>query len=205
MTRLLHVDSSILGDQSLSRRLTAELVEKLRGDIPDLEVVYRDVAAVAPPILSSALFFARAGGAEPEDAALRADLSAARALLEEFLAADIVVIGAPMYNFSIPTQLRGWIDHLVVPGKTFAYTQAGLQGLVSGKRLIVVSTRGSLYAADAARSAEDHQEAYLRTTFGNLGVTDFAFIRAEGVGLGEAQKNEALASARRDIAALAAA
>lgn len=205
MTRLLHVDSSILGEKSLSRRLTAELVDKLRGDIPDLEVAYRDVAAVAPPMLSGALFSARGAAAEPEDPALRADLEAARQLLEEFLSADIIVIGAPMYNFSIPTQLRGWIDHLVVPGKTFAYTQTGLQGLVAGKRIIVVSTRGSLYAEDAARSEQDHQEAYLRTTFGNLGVTDFAFIRAEGVGLGEAQKNEALAAARRDIAALAAA
>ncbi|MBG0808908.1 NAD(P)H-dependent oxidoreductase [Methylosinus sp. H3A] len=205
MTRLLHVDSSILGEKSLSRSLTAELVDKLRGDIPGLEIAYRDVAAVAPPTLSSALFFARASGAEPEDATLRADLSAARELLEEFLAADIVVIGAPMYNFSIPTQLRGWIDHLVVPGKTFAYTQSGIQGLVAGKRVIVVSTRGSLYGADSARSEQDHQEAYLRTTFGNLGVTDFAFIRAEGVALGETQKKEALAAARRDIAALAAA
>lgn len=205
MTRLLHIDSSIMGEKSLSRRLTAELVEKLRGDIPGLEVAYRDVAAVAPPILSSALFFARGAGAEPEDATLRAELATARTILEEFLAADIVVIGAPMYNFSIPTQLRGWIDHLVVPGKTFAYTADGLKGLVTGKRLIVVSTRGSLYAGNETLSAQDHQEAYLRTTFGNLGVADFAFVRAEGVGLGPAQKEEALASARRDIAALQAA
>lgn len=205
MTRLLHVDSSILGDKSLSRRLTAELVEKLQADIPGLEVAYRDVAAESPPVLSGALFFARASGAEPDDPALRAALARGRVLLDEFLAADIVVIGAPMYNFSVPTQLRGWIDHLAIPGKTFAYTPAGIQGLVSGKRIIVVSTRGSLYAGDAARSAQDHQEAYLRTTFGNFGVTDFAFVRAEGVGLGEAQKNEALAAARRDIAGLAAA
>lgn len=205
MTRVLHIDSSILAENSLSRLLTAELVAKLGRDIAGLDVVYRDVAATPPPILSGALFFARASGAEPDDSALRADLAAGRELLDEFLAADIVVIGAPMYNFSVPTQLRAWIDHLVVPGRTFAYTPSGIQGLVSGKRIIVVSTRGNVYAGDVPQAAFDHQEAYLRTTFGYIGVSDFAFVRAEGVGLGEAQKGEAIEAARRDISALRAA
>lgn len=202
--KLLHVDASILGDHSASRQLSAAIVKRLIAINPATEVIRYDLAAEPIGHLTGGEFLAFRG-AEPEDEATRQNALRNTRALDDFLAADVIVIGAPMYNFSIPTQLRGWIDHLVVPGKTFAYTQAGLQGLVAGKRIIVVSTRGSLYAEDAARSEQDHQEAYLRTTFGNLGVTDFAFIRAEGVGLGETQKNEALAAARRDIAALAAA
>ncbi|MBY6241883.1 FMN-dependent NADH-azoreductase [Methylosinus sp. Sm6] len=205
MTGLLHIDSSILAEGSVSRLLTAELVARFGREIPGLAITYRDVAASTPPILSSAHFFARASGAEPDDPQLRADLALGRELLDEFLAADIVVIGAPMYNFSVPTQLRAWIDHLVVPGRTFAYTPSGIQGLVSGKRIIVVSTRGNVYAGDVPRAPFDHQEAYLRTAFGNIGVSDLAFVRAEGVGLGEAQKGKAIEAARRDISALRAA
>ncbi|PWB82554.1 MAG: FMN-dependent NADH-azoreductase [Methylocystaceae bacterium] len=204
MTRLLHIDSSILGEQSLSRRLSADIVAKLRGENPGLEVVYRDVAATPPPHLSGAYFAARAGGEAPFDQSLRDDLARGERLLDEFLSADIVVIGAPMYNFSVPAQLKSWIDHLVVLGKTFAYTANGIEGLVHGKRVIVASTRGGIYNA-APREAHDHQEAYLRSVFVNIGVKDFEVVRAEGIGLGEAQKNEAVETARRGISALRAA
>lgn len=204
MTRLLHIDSSILGEQSLSRRFSADVVEKLRRENIGLEVVYRDVATTPPPHLSGAYFAARASGEAPSDPSLRDDLARGEQLLDEFLSADIVVIGAPMYNFSVPAQLKSWIDHLVVPGKTFAYTANGIEGLVGGKRVIVVSTRGSIYNA-TPREAYDHQEAYLRSVFVNIGVTDFEIVRAEGVGLGEAQKNEAIETAQRGISALRAA
>lgn len=204
MTRLLHIDSSILAEQSLSRRLSADIVEKLRRESPDLQTVYRDVAATPPPHLSGAYFAARATGAEPEDQSLRDDLSRGRELLDEFLSADVVVIGAPMYNFSIPAQLRTWIDHIIVPGKTFAYTPTGIQGLAGGKRVIVASTRGNVFSAPP-RATFDHQETYLRTVFVNIGVVDVEIVRAEGVALGEAQKDEAIAIARRDISALKAA
>ncbi len=205
MTRLLHIDLSILAEQSLSRRLTADIVEKLRRDISGLQIVYRDVAATPPPHLSSAYFAARMSGAEPSDQKLREDLALGRDMLEEFLSADIVVIGAPMYNFSIPAQLRTWIDHIVVPGKTFAYTQDGIEGLAGGKRVIVVSTRGGVFSGATPRAAFDHQETYLRTVFANIGLPEVDIIRAEGVALGEARKGEAIETARRDIAKLRAA
>lgn len=205
MTRLLHIDSSILAEQSLSRRLTADIVDKLRGDIPGLEVAYRDVAATPPPNLSGAYFAARMAGEEPGDGKLRDELAFGRELLEEFLAADIIVIGAPMYNFSIPAQLRTWIDHIVVPGKTFAYTSTGLQGLAGGRRVIIVSTRGGVFSGEAPRAAFEHQESYLRAVFANIGLSDVEIVRAEGVALGPEQKDEAIAAARRDIVALKAA
>lgn len=204
MTRLLHIDSSILAEQSLSRRLSADIVDKLLRENSGLEVVYRDVAATPPPHLSGAYFAARASGQEPSDPSLSDDLARGRELLDEFLSADVVVIGAPMYNFSIPAQLKAWIDHIVVPGKTFAYTPAGIQGLAGGKRVIVASTRGSVFGAPP-RAAFDHQETYLRTVFSNIGVADVSIVRAEGVALGETQKDEAIAAARRDISALRAA
>lgn len=204
MTTLLHIDSSILGEKSTSRGLTAEIVEKFRRDIAGLEVVYRDLAAAAPPELSSAYFFARAAGAEPEDPALARSLAAGRAFTDEFLRADIVVIGAPLYNFTIPTQLRSWIDHIVVPGKTFAYTAEGIKGLAGGRRVIVVSTRGGSYES-GPRAGSEHQESYLRSVFANIGVTDIEIVRAEGLSIGPQQKDEAIAAARREIAALRAA
>jgi FMN-dependent NADH-azoreductase len=119
-------------------------------------------------------------------------------LVSQFLAADVVVVGAPMFNFSIPSQLKAWIDRVAQVGRTFKYTEKGPQGLAGGKTVIVASTRGGAYSA---MPALDHQESYLRTVFGFFGVTDVRFVRAEGLAMGDAAKAAALASAEADIQA----
>jgi len=156
--KLLHIDSGILGEHSVSRRLTAAVAAQWTADVPDLDVTYRDLAAEPLDHLSGAV--------------VASGFADGAAALEEFLAADVIVVGAPMYNFTIPSQLKAWIDRLAVQGKTFRYTESGPVGLAGGKTLIVVSTRGGFYGADTPLAGLDHQEAYLRTVFGFLGITD---------------------------------
>ena len=174
--KLLHIDSSILGHASVSRTLSADLVEVQRRVHPGVEVVYRDLAANPLQHLSAA-HLAAAQGAPPAEGL---DLAASVAALEEFLAADIVVIGAPMYNFSISSQLKSWIDRLAVAGKTFRYTEKGPEGLLQGKKVLVASSRGGVYT-DTPAAPFDHQETYLRAIFGFFGITDIGLFRAEGV------------------------
>jgi FMN-dependent NADH-azoreductase len=199
--KLLHVDSSALGDGSVSRQLTRAVVAGWRAAHPDLEVVYRDLAADAPPHLSPALVAAMFGKPEALSPAQRADLALSEALVAEFLAADAVVIGAPMYNFSVPSQLKAWIDRIAQKGRTFAYGDKGPVGLAGGKRAIIASSRGGLYAAGAAQ-AMDFQEAYLRSVLAFFGVTDVTVVRAEGVNLGPDARAQALAAAQAQAAAL---
>jgi len=123
------------------------------------------------------------------------------ALVSQFLAADVVVIGAPLYNFSIPTQLKAWIDRVAQVGRTFKYTEKGPIGLAGGKTVIVASTRGGVYSTSDAGNAMEHQESFLKTVFGFLGVTDVRFVRAEGLAMGEAAKAAALAAAQADTVA----
>jgi FMN-dependent NADH-azoreductase len=148
-----------------------------------------------------------AGSADPAtlDPALQQDLALGGEVLAEFLAADIVVIGAPMYNFAISSQLKAWIDRLAVAGKTFRYTADGPVGLAGGKRIIVASSRGGVYSEGSPLAAIDHQEPYLRTIFGFFGITDVRFVRAEGVAMGDAQRTRSVADARREIDLLQAA
>ncbi|MDP2771900.1 MAG: NAD(P)H-dependent oxidoreductase, partial [Giesbergeria sp.] len=120
-------------------------------------------------------------------------------LVRQFLAADVLVIGAPFYNFSIPTQLKAWIDRLAQPGRTFQYTANGPEGLAKGKTVIVVSSRGGVYSTSDAGRAMEHQESYLQTVMGFFGITDVRFVRAEGVGMGEAAKASALSTAQAHI------
>jgi FMN-dependent NADH-azoreductase len=193
--KLLHVDSSILGAGSVSRELSTEITASEQRRDPQLEVTYRDLAADPIDHLSGAHIAAR-DGASPE--------AAGQAALDEFLAADIVVIGAPMYNFGVPSQLKAWIDRLAVAGKTFRYTEKGSEGLAGGKRLIVASSRGGVYSGESPYAAFDHQENYLRGVFGFLGVTDIKFIRAEGVAMGPEHREKAIAAAKGEIALIPA-
>jgi FMN-dependent NADH-azoreductase len=120
-------------------------------------------------------------------------------LVSQFLAADVVVIGAPFYNFSIPTQLKAWIDRIAQPGRTFQYTANGPEGLAKGKTVIIVSSRGGVYSTSEGGRAMEHQESYLQTVLGFFGVTDVRFVRAEGVAMGEAAKASALSAAQQHI------
>lgn len=201
--KLLHVDSSILGQNSVSRILSAEIVAAERARHPGLEVTYRDLAAAPVGHLSGA-HLAAFQGAAPEAAGLPEDIAAGQAALAEFLAADIVVVGAPMYNFGIASQLKAWIDRLAVAGQTFRYTETGPVGLAGGKRVIVASSRGGFYGAGTPNAALDHQETYLRGIFGFFGITDVTFIRAEGIAMGPEARATAIDAAKQTIDRLAA-
>jgi FMN-dependent NADH-azoreductase len=200
--KLLHIDSGILGDNSVSRRLSAATVAQLKARHPGLEVTYRDVVANPIAHLSGAHLAAPSIDAGQHDAAMRKDLADGAAVMDEFLAADIVVIGAPMYNFSVPSQLKAWIDRIAVAGKTFRYTEKGPEGLAGGKTVIIASARGNIYSAGTPLAAIDHQESYLRAVFGFLGVTDVSFVRAEGVAFSPDHKTKAIAAAESEIANL---
>lgn len=199
---LLHIDASILNDQSISRQLTAAIVERLREITPQQSVVRYDLAEQPVSHLSAAEFLALQG-VEPQDESTRQEVTRNAQVLEDFLAAEVIVIGAPMYNFSLPSQLKAWIDRLAVPGKTFRYTAQGAEGLAGGKRVIIASTRGGLYSEGSPAAFLDHQETYLRGFFGFIGITDVTFVRAEGLALGEQPRNAAIEAAVAQIDTLA--
>jgi FMN-dependent NADH-azoreductase len=195
--KLLHVDSSILGTNSVTRELGAAVVKTWLHENPGGQVRHLDLARDPLPHLTGEVFGARSAPTLTTiDSVLSKEIDLDRQALEEFLAADVVVIGAPMYNFSIPSQLKAWIDRIVVAGKTFRYTERGPEGLTRGKKVVVISARGGIYGAGSPAAAMDFQEAYLRGVLGFIGVTDIEFIRAEGLSRGAEQRESALASAR---------
>lgn len=185
--KLLHIDSSALGDQSVTRELTAAIVARWQDGVPGLMVDYLDLDAQPIPHLT-ARTLARSDAIcnEKDDG-----------MVQQFLEADVIVIGAPMYNFAIPSTLKAWIDRITVRGKTFRYTEQGPEGLAGGKRVIVATGRGSAHGDNAP---SDFQEPYLRFLFGFVGIKDVEFVRAEGVGLSPAHRAEALAKAHAAIA-----
>ena len=185
--KLLHIDSSALGTGSVTRELSAAIVARWQDKLPHLEVTYRDLDADPLPHLS-ARSLAQSDPAETADAART---------LAQFLAADVLVIGAPMYNFSVPSTLKAWIDRVAVAGKTFRYTENGPEGLAGAKKIIIASGRGGLHAG----APSDFQEPYLRQVFGFLGVTDIEFVRAEGVAYSPQHRSEAIATALASIPA----
>lgn len=176
--KLLHLDSSIQGENSSSRAVSAAVVERLRATRGALETRYRDLAADPLPHLTLP-------GFATEEAAV---------VLDEFLSADIVVIGAPMYNFGIASQLKAWFDHILVAGKTFRYGEHGVEGLVPGKKVIVALSRGGIYSVGPAAAIE-HAETHLRAILGFIGINDVEFLVTEGVALGAEQREAALQAA----------
>jgi FMN-dependent NADH-azoreductase len=202
--KLLHIDSSVLGPHSVSRKVSAAIVDRLRQTTPGLDVIYRDLTTTPLSHLSGSHLAAAQGAATP-DAAIQQDLATGQAVLSEFLAADIVVLGAPMYNFTIPSQLKAWIDRIVVGGKTFKYGAGGPEGLAGNKRVIVAISRGGFYGAGTPAAALEHLESYLRGVFGFIGVTKLEFISADGVQVGPEHREKALASALEAVTNLRAA
>jgi len=199
--KLLHVDSSILGQGSVSRDLSAEVVATFRGRHPGLAVTRLDLAATPIGHLTAAHLTAAQGA--PVDDALKSDVTMGQVALEEFLAADIVVIGAPMYNLGVPSQLKAWIDRISIAGKTFC-GEHGPVGLCGAKKLVIASSRGGVDSEGSPAGLFDHQETYLKAALGVLGITDITFIRAEGVAIGPEARGAALAAAKKETAALAA-
>jgi FMN-dependent NADH-azoreductase len=189
--KLLHIDSSALGANSVSRELTRSVVAH-----PNTQVEYLDLAVDTPNHLNvDSLGFRTAPGTPGLNEVQQRENAISERLVSQFLAADVVVIGAPMYNFSVPSQLKSWIDRVAQAGRTFTYTDKGPKGLAGGKTVIVASTRGGVYSTNPALAGLDHQESYLRTVFGFLGVTDIRFVRAEGVAMGPEAKAQALSAA----------
>ena len=198
--KLLHIDSSILGEASASRELSASIVKALTGAMPGVEVIRRDLDADPIPHLDSRLLAAVRPDIAAASATRAADEKGAAAL-EEFLGADIVVIGAPMYNFAIPTQLKAWIDRIVQVGRTFRYTEAGPIGLAGGKQVVIVSSQGGVYTTPE-RQAMDFQESYLRLVLNFVGITDISIIRADGVAMGPGPRERAITAAHAQFADL---
>jgi FMN-dependent NADH-azoreductase len=202
--KLLHVDSSILGTHSVSRQLTAEIVASWLKSHPNTTVEHLDLATDAPNHFSADAIGIKVGvQAEPTEAQ-RYENGVSEQLVEQFLAADVIVVGAPFYNFGIPTQLKAWIDRLAQAGRTFRYTEQGPVGLAGGKTVIVASTRGGMYSTSEGGQAMEHQESYLKVIFGFFGINDVRIVRAEGLSMGEAPKAEGLANARQQIPEMAA-
>ncbi|WP_095054910.1 FMN-dependent NADH-azoreductase [Pseudomonas sp. Irchel s3b2] len=194
--KLLHIDSSILGDNSASRQLSGEVVKTWQAAEPGVVVTYRDLAADSISHFSAATLVAAGTAAELRNAAQQHEADLSAQALAEFIAADAVVIAAPMYNFTIPTQLKAWIDRIAVAGQTFRYTEAGPEGLCGGKKVVIVSTAGGLHAGQATGVAH---EDYLKVLFGFLGITDIEFVRAHGLAYGDEVRTKAMSDAQAHI------
>jgi FMN-dependent NADH-azoreductase len=190
---LLHIDSSILGDNSVSRQVSAAIATAITNDAPGTKLVYRDLAADPLPHLS---------GAHLAGVAPQAELDAGAQALEQFLAADTVVIGAPMYNFAISSQLKAWLDRILAAGKTFRYGPNGVEGLAGGKRVIIALSKGGYYGEGQPAAGMDFQEPYLKAIFGFIGIHDVEFVRAEGIAVGPEQREQGIASALASVTQL---
>ena len=181
---VLHLDSSPHHEDSVTRRLSEDIVARLKARHSDAEVTYRDLATTPLPHVTLADL------ADPT-------------FVDEFLRADVIVIGAPMYNFNIPSTLKAWIDRVVIAGKTFRYSPTGVQGLADGRRLIIASSHGNFYAPPSPLAAVDHQETYLTTMFGFLGIKDITFVRAEGTAISPESRQKGVDHALAEIRELA--
>ncbi len=181
---VLHIDASINGENSASRAISRSIVDQLTIERGGADVVYRDLAAEPLPHLTLAAF-------------------ADTRVLDEFLGADTIVIGAPMYNFTLPTQLKAWIDRIVVAGKTFRYTETGPEGLARGKRVIIALARGAFYNQGSPASALEHLETYLRGVLGFIGIEP-EFVAADGLSISPEQRDQSIKVAIGETVRLAA-
>lgn len=198
MPNVLAINSSITPD-SVSRALVEDVIAALEQVDGPLSVTRRDLGAEPIPHLTAATLAGVRG--VPQSVAELATRALSDGLIAELRAADAIILGSPMYNFGIATPLRAWFDHVIRAGETFSYDSGAPTGLITGKRVIVVESRGGQYTATPNASA-DFQEPYLRHLLSFIGMTDVTFVRAEGVAFGPAARTEALEGARSDIAAL---
>ncbi|MBK3732982.1 FMN-dependent NADH-azoreductase [Azospirillum brasilense] len=191
---LLHIDSSILGEQSVSRMLSKAIVQRLKDHNPEIDIVHRDLAAVPVPHLI--------GDHLAASPAVMEDIAFGEKLLDEFLNADVIVIGVALYNLTISSQLRTWIDRIVIAGKTFRYTENGPEGLAQDKRVVLAVARGGQYREGMSLASSEHAEAYLRSMFAFIGVTKLDVIAAEGLAISEAHRESGMQAAFEAISAL---
>ncbi len=203
---ILHLDASLADAASASRRISQLIVAGLVQAYPTAQLRYRDLVAEGLPHLTGAIAAGFRGPslAGNADAGTAAEHARSEALVSEFLDSDVIVIGAPMYNFSVPSQLKAWMDRIAQPGRTFRYTSDGPVGLAGGRRVIVASTRGGVYSIGAA-AGMDFQESYLKAFFGFLGINDVQVVRAERLTKGAELRDQSLADASAAVPAVVAA
>lgn len=199
MSTALVITSSALGEASVSSQLVAETVAHLRSYDPGLRIIARDLGHDPIPHMNFDSATALRG-AEPENAAQATARSLSDTLIAELKAADTVIIGAPMYNFGMPSTLKAWFDHVLRAGVTFRYSASGPEGLLEQKRAFVVLSRGGLYSEGPAQ-VMDSQEPHLRNLLGFMGISDVTFLRAEKLAFGPEAREQAVDAVRQQIAA----
>ncbi|WOE81142.1 FMN-dependent NADH-azoreductase [Pseudomonas protegens] len=199
MSRVLIIESSARQQDSVSRQLTQTFIQQWQAAHPGDSITVRDLARNPVPHLDANLLGGWMKPAEQRSAAEQESLQRSNELTEELLAADVLVLAAPMYNFAIPSTLKAWLDHVLRAGVTFKYTDTGPQGLLTGKRAYVLTARGGIYAGSSA----DHQEPYLRQVMGFIGIHDVEFIHAEGLNLGGDFHEKGLNQANAKLAQVA--
>ena len=204
MNNILYLNSSVRSTGSVSRQLSGEFIDKLKAAHPGATVVTRDLAAHPLPHLSESMVGAYFTPPEQRSDEQKQHIRLSDEVVAELLDADLVVVGAPMYNFSVSSTLKSWIDHVARAGVTFKYTETGPVGLVQGKKFVIFTSRSGVYSSGPAK-ALDFQETYLRGVLGFLGITDVSFVSSEGLAMGDEAVNSALANGRQAMDALIAA
>ena len=198
--KLLHIDSSINGDNSVSRKLSKTITEQLVAAFPEAQVDYLDLAVNAPNHFSAnAMAFRNPEANDPSAEEVKRENAVSEQLVTQFLESDVIVVAAPFYNFTIPSQLKAWIDRILQPRRTFRYTENGVEGLATGKTVVVASSRGGVYSTTEQGQALEHQESYLKTIFAFIGITDVHIVRAEGVAVDPEAVNNALTAAKAQV------
>ena len=200
MTQVLKINSSLYGDNGQSSQLASQFIEALRERDGGVQVVERDVTTEPVPHLDATRFQAFLTKPEERTAAQRDIVAFSDELIGELKSADVVVLGLPMYNFSVPSQLKAYFDHVARAGVTFKYTEKGPVGLLTGKKAYVFATRGGVHAGTPG----DTETAYVRTFLGFLGIRDVEFVFAEGLALGDTHRTASVAQAQRALQNLAA-
>ncbi len=200
MTTILHLDSSVFGSDGQSAQLGQDFVARWLEMRPETQVIHRDLAADALPHLDAITVSAFASPPQEHTPDQAAAVARSDALIDEIQAADVLVVGLPMYNLGVPTQFKAWIDQIARAGVTFRYTESGAEGLLTDKKAYVLTARGGLYAGTPA----DTQTPYVQGIFGLMGITDVEFVHAEGLNMGEAARQAAVEAAGNRIADLAA-
>ena len=206
MANILLITSSPRGSESYSNRIADTVIRDLRNNDPDALLMVRDLAQDPLPHVDDDFVTATRGREGPQTPRQQAILAESDELIDELTAADIVVIAAPMINFSVSSTLKAWFDYIARAGRTFSYSEKGPQGLMTGKRVIIVSASGGIYSG--ANAAFDFQVPWLRSMVGFLGMTDVEVIRVEGTALGSEAAEQAVARAAaqaHEVAAAAAA
>jgi FMN-dependent NADH-azoreductase len=197
MSNVLLVHSSVFGDKSQSLSLARDFLKRY----PHRSVVERALSPQTMPHLDGETFVAMGTPSAEHDGRQQAATALSDALIAELEAADTIVLAAPMYNFSIPSTLKAWIDHVARRGRTFRYTEKGPEGLLKGKKVYVLTARGGVYSNGAPAAAFDFQEPYLRAVLGFLGLTDVTFVHFEGLAMGpeaaNANRGKAIAAIER--------